>query len=68
MSHIRPLGLALLIFKFPELLKVPHVEEALDEHQQQDADQSHGSDGRPDDDCNIRRLWTVWRKSFRSEI
>lgn len=54
-----PLGFLFFIFKFPELFQVLHVDEQLDEHQQQDANESHRCNGASDDSCHTGWFRTV---------
>lgn len=60
-SHILPLGFPLFLFEFPVLFQILHVDQELEEHQQQEADEEHTCHRACDDSDNAGGFWTFWR-------
>lgn len=63
-THICPLWFFLFVLKFSVLFQVLHVEDQLDEHQQQDANQCHRRNGASNDCCDVWRFRTGWNKGW----
>lgn len=60
-SHILPLGSPLFLFEFPVLFQILHVDQELEKHQQQEADEEHTCHRACDDSDNAGGFWTLWR-------